>query len=218
MLLQTEDLTVRFTNGQSVVEALDHINLSLIEGKIYALFGPSGSGKTTLLNVLSGLLIPTLGKVYFQGQELPTGKDKLAKYRREEIGLVFQNLLLVDNYNALENILIGANKDLQGEIEKATQVLDYLQIKEITNLDIGLLSGGERQRVAIARCLLNDPKMILMDEPTANLDYENATKIMELSRDLAHNYNKCVVIVTHDSRLLHYVDEVIEINDGKVVM
>lgn len=217
MLLQTEDLTVRFTNGSQAIQALDHVNLGLGEGKIYALFGPSGSGKTTLLNVLSGLLLPTIGKVYFEGQELPRTKDKLAKYRRKEIGLVFQNLLLIDNYSALENILIGAGRDIQSKYQKAEEILDYLQIREVSGLDIALLSGGERQRVAIARCLLSDPKMILMDEPTANLDYENAVKIMELSCDLAHNQGKCVIIVTHDSRLLHYVDEVIELNDGRVI-
>jgi putative ABC transport system ATP-binding protein len=217
MLVRIVDLSVNFINGKHSVSALDNINIALDRGYVYALFGPSGSGKTTLLNVLSGLVKPTNGTVFFEENQLSAASHELSRYRKERVGLVFQNLMLVDHLNCIENIMLGAESVKSDQLAETEDLMKFLGIFDVRNLDISQLSGGERQRVAIARCLINNPDLVLMDEPTANLDYENATKIMELSRDIAVKGNKCVVVVTHDARLLNYVNYVVKLSDGRVV-
>jgi putative ABC transport system ATP-binding protein len=217
MFIQTEKVNVEFSYGKNVTKALKNVTTNFEKGRSYALFGPSGSGKSTLLNVLSGLIKPTSGKILFNNQELSTDSTQLANFRKENIGIVFQNLLLVNYLNVIENVLIGADKINHDLIAKTHGLLSYLGIYDQRKNHISTLSGGQRQRVAIARSLINDPDLVLMDEPTANLDLANATKIMLLAKEIAHNKDKCVIVITHDTRMLNYVDQVVKITDGKVI-
>jgi putative ABC transport system ATP-binding protein len=187
-------------------------------GEFTAIMGPSGSGKSTLLNLVAGLDRPTSGSIEVGGTDLgKLGEAGLARFRRDHIGFVFQFFHLLPNLTALENVLIPAQ--LKGAVVpgRALELLDLLGIKEVADKYPALLSGGQQQRVAIARALINDPTLLLADEPTGALDTRSGEQVMELLGRL-HRDGQTILLVTHDAKLAtRYAARVLSVLDGKVV-
>ena len=183
-------------------------------------FGPSGSGKTTLFNILAGFDTDYKGEIIVKDKILnDLNKDKLTKYRFNDIGFVFQSYHLIKGYTALENVLMASNlndKYSDGKkIEKALNILESLNLSKEINQKVETLSGGQKQRVAIARALINDPSIILADEPTGALDEESTENIMQILKGISKS--KTVIVITHDDDVLNYADEVIKLDDNKIV-
>jgi putative ABC transport system ATP-binding protein len=216
--LDMQEIRKTYGSGETEVVALDHATITVGDDELVALVGPSGSGKTTLLSIAGGLLGPTEGVVRVGPHEI-TGYDRkeLTKFRREFVGFVFQGANLVPFLTAKENLLVAA--DLAGRKGKAADkragtLLEELGLgHRVRNLP-GQLSGGERQRVAIGRALMNEPELVLFDEPTSALDTKLGEQVMELIRSEIKGRGTAAVVVTHDSRMTHYADRVVEITDG----
>jgi len=202
------------------VNAVDEVSLGLQPGEFVALVGPSGSGKTTMLAILAGLLRPTSGSIAIDGQELSTMKEKeRARFRRLKIGFTFQANNLVSYLTALENVelMLRLNKQFDAANRKrAKELLVLLGLEERLNSLPSQLSGGQQQRVAIARSLINQPAVVLADEPTASLDTERAFQVVETLANLVHEQGSAGVMVTHDLRMVEYADRVIQMLDGRV--
>jgi putative ABC transport system ATP-binding protein len=216
----TEGLGRDFHVGDAVVHALQDVDLRLPDGGLAVVHGRSGSGKTTLLNMIGGLDRPTRGRVWLEGEELTAkGEDDLVELRREKIGFVFQSFGLVPILSAAENIEVPLRLRREEPGERARRVQELLEL-------VGLagrarhrpyeLSGGEQQRVAICRALANRPRLLIADEPTAQLDSGNALTIMELVRDLVASEGVAAVVATHDPLLLDIADSVVELHDGRL--
>lgn len=198
---------------------LNNCDMEIGSGEFVALTGPSGTGKTTLLNIISGILKPDKGMVFFDGDDLlkKTEKEK-KKFRLENMGFIFQGYYLLPTLNTYDNIVLpslGAGKDVKkGEVE---ELLDKLGIGDkIYNYPFQL-SGGEQQRVAIGRALLNRPKIIFADEPTGNLDYDNSVKIMEIFKKCAVEMGTSVLFVTHDNDMIRFADKHFKLDKGKII-
>lgn len=218
--VECKNLTHVYKNQFFEEKVLDDISLNLEAGELYCLLGPSGSGKTTLLNIMGGLIKPTIGDIYIDGQNIVNLKDKdLTDLRVEKVGYIFQNYNLIPFLTVKENILLQQklkkkkNKDV---MELYESLVNELGIKEIENKYVDCLSGGQQQRVAIARCLIMKPAIILADEPTGNLDKENTNKFIKLVKDLMRKSSTTFVIVTHDERLSDYCDKTIRIDNHKL--
>jgi len=198
-------------------KAVDGIDLKLYKGEWTVIMGPSGSGKTTLLNMISCLDHPTSGDVIVLGESVyALGKRALTRFRRENMGMIFQQYHLIPYLNALENVTVAQHFHSLVDKESAQQSLKDLGLgKRLSNIP-SKMSGGEQQRVAIARALINEPQIILADEPTGNLDRKNGEKIMEIFKDLKKK-GQTIVFVTHDLELAKWGDRVIMLEDGKVV-
>jgi len=220
-LVVTEGLGRDFRAGTSVVHALRDVDLSLRDGTLTVVHGRSGSGKTTLLNMIGGLDRPTRGRVWVDGDEISAkGEDELVGLRRDKIGFVFQSFGLVPILTAAENIEVPLRLRKLDPGERARRVRELLEL-------VGLagrakhrpyeLSGGEQQRVAICRALANRPRLLIADEPTAQLDSGNALTIMEFARDLVTSEGVSAVVATHDPLLLDVADAVVELHDGHLV-
>lgn len=198
---------------------LNNINISFDKG-LNIIIGRSGSGKTTLLNIIGTLENPTIGSVLIEGEDINTLNDKkINKMRNEKIGFVFQSFYLEPRYTVLENVALPLalqkiNKNLKKE--KCLEVLKKVDMLSFSDKLTSTLSGGEMQRVCIARAIINEPAIILADEPCGNLDYKTGNIIMDLLRQLA-NEGKCVILVTHNQEHLKYADRVIEILDGEII-
>jgi putative ABC transport system ATP-binding protein len=218
--LELQDVRKTYGSGDTEVVALDHASLAVEGDEMVALIGPSGSGKTTLLSIAGGLLAPTQGSVRVGPHEI-SGYDRgqLTRFRREFVGFVFQGANLVPFLTAKENLLVVA--DLAGNKgkaadQRATTLLEELGLgHRVGNLP-GQLSGGERQRVAIGRALMNEPELVLFDEPTSALDSKLGEQVMELIRNEVKGRGTAAVVVTHDTRMTHYADRVVEISDGRL--
>lgn len=198
--------------------ALRDVNLTVNEGEFVGVKGPSGSGKSTLLYLLAGLLMPTAGEVCFRDQPLDKIRNK-SLYRRNNIGFVFQDFYLYPNFTVLENMLFPyLNRFIvpASLIKKAQQQLEYLHMKEKINSRIETLSAGERQRVCIARALLSEPQCILADEPTGNLDSQNANNILGLLKRVNEERKTTIIMVTHDEMITHYAHRIVHIIDGNL--
>jgi putative ABC transport system ATP-binding protein len=182
--------------------------------------GPSGSGKTTLLNLIGGLDRPTTGKVLFKGASLENmSREQLAAYRRENIGFIFQTYNLLPVYSVYENILFPLilNGLKESHVrERVENMVAKVGLMDQINKKPAQLSGGQCQRVAIARALVKDPLLILADEPTANLDSENSHQILELMRELNHEYKAAVIFSTHDEKVTRYIRREVRLEDGRV--
>ncbi len=217
-IITITNLNKNFNAGKhSEVKAVQDVSLKINNAETILIMGPSGSGKTTLLTIIGGLLKPTSGSILFGDQELTTlGQKRLTTFRRENIGFIFQSFNLLKNLTALENVSVGAFNQKNAK-EKAINLFQRLGIQERMNFRPDDLSGGERQRVAIARSLINDPKIILADEPTANLDKNIGHEVMKLLCSIACGEKKAVVIVSHDERIKDVAEKVIYIEDGKLV-
>lgn len=219
--ISIKKVSKQYKIGKEVVHALKEVDLDIYEGEILALVGPSGSGKSTLLHLIGGLDTPDEGEIRFGDIELHALKDKeLSYYRNETIGFIFQFFNLQQYLNVKENVEVplifrGENPDIR---EKAAiEAVEAVGLKERIKHLPTQLSGGQMQRVAIARSLVNKPKIILADEPTGNLDRNTGIEIIELIRKINRELNTTVVIVTHDNFIASKADRIIKLSDGRIV-
>ena len=218
--LEMKDVRKVYGTGDTEVVALDHATLTIGADEMVALVGPSGSGKTTLLSIAGGLLSATDGSVRVGPHELTSyGSKELTSFRRDSVGFVFQGANLVPFLTAKENLLVVA--ELAGRRgrtadERAEKLLEELGLAHRRNNTPPQLSGGERQRVAIGRALMNEPELVLFDEPTSALDSKLGEQVMELIRDEVKGRGTAAIVVTHDTRMTHYADRTVEIEDGRL--
>ncbi len=207
--------------GKIKVEVLKSVSLKIFPKEFVIIFGPSGSGKSTLLNLVSCLDVPTKGSVFLGGKDISKlSEDSLAEIRGKKIGFVFQQFNLLPHLTALENVIIPTIFQGMSEskrIKLAKKSLSSVGLEHRFNHRPGELSGGERQRVAIARALVNDPEIIVADEPTGNVDSKTGKIIMDILRDLNKKEGRTVIIVTHDLDLIKNGGRLIQIKDGEIV-
>jgi putative ABC transport system ATP-binding protein len=201
MIVDISNLYKSYTNGNNVYEVLKDINLKLNDGEVLILKGVSGSGKSTLLSIIAGMEKPTSGKLEVLGEPIAKLPDiHISHFRAEKIGMVFQNFNLIENFSALDNVMLplaSLNIKLKDAKRMGLEALKKLNIESLYNKDVKLLSGGQKQRVAIARAIITKPKLLLCDEPTANLDRKNANAFLDILKEL--NREKISIIVaTHD--------------------
>lgn len=221
-LIQTRDLTRTYMMGGTEVIALDGVTIDIEAGEFVALLGTSGSGKSTLLNLLGALDRPTSGEILFEGRPLaPLSSRQLARYRREAVGMIFQNFNLVATTSAAENVALAlAFNSVRGRerVRRTQALLERVGLGARLNHRPAELSGGEQQRVAIARALANNPRVLLADEPTGNLDSTRAHELLTLLRRMVAADNLTIVMVTHDRELAAtFADRTIEMKDGRVL-
>jgi putative ABC transport system ATP-binding protein len=220
-LVQTQNLTKTYGSGSTAVTALDHVNINIHDGEFVAIMGPSGCGKSTLLHLLGGLDTPSDGKIFIDGASIAEmTDDKLTEMRRRRIGFVFQFFNLIPVLSAVENAALPVTLEGIKPVEavaKAKKWLGRFGLAERSSNRPDQLSGGEQQRVAIARALVSEPSLILADEPTGNLDTRSGDEIAGLLRDVSKQYQRTIIMVTHDPRIAAYSDRIIFLKDGKVV-
>jgi len=219
-LLQVEDLVKTYGSGPDAVHANAGISFTADRGDFLAIVGPSGSGKTTLLAIIGGLLTPTSGSIMVDGTDIGRLPDsEKARYRRRSVGYVFQANNLLPYLTARENLMVM--KAIGGSVlgdagQRADQLLDELGITRRANAVASQLSGGERQRVAIGRALMNDPLLVLVDEPTASLDSARGRQVVESLVHEVKSRGKLGIIVTHDVEMARLADRVLELHDGRL--
>lgn len=203
------------------LQVLKGIHLEIAKSEIIAIVGASGAGKSTLLHILGTLDSPDSGNMYIDGIDpFSLSRKKLSKFRNEQIGFVFQFHHLLPEFTALENVCIPAwigRKPKNETLQRAKDLLDFLHLSERMNHKPGQLSGGEQQRVAVARALINNPSVILADEPSGNLDSEQAQELHKLFFHLREMYQQTFIIVTHNQELANLADRKLHISDGKIV-
>jgi putative ABC transport system ATP-binding protein len=217
VLIQTENLRKVYTDGQ--VNALRGVNLSIPVGQYLAIMGPSGSGKSTLLSLLGALDVPTEGDIHFEGEALSMVRD-LDGFRSHKIGFVFQSFYLLPTLTAVENVQIPMFEGQRPPGERARRATELLEAVGMGHRAKHLpmqLSVGERQRVAIARALANDPSMLLMDEPTGNLDSKTTAEILDLFDRLHKDRGMTLVLVTHSEEVAHRAERIVRVLDGEIV-
>jgi len=217
--IEMVNLTKHYKQGKNVIKALDGVNLKIESGEFVAVVGRSGSGKTTLLDLLGLLLRPTAGTVVIDGVDTSKLKDgDRATMRGESIGFIFQEFNLLPTLNALENVMLPlryAKKDPQGPA-RARRLLDEVDLGDRVTHKPTELSGGQSQRVAIARSLVNNPALVLGDEPTGEVDSETSDQLLDLMRRMNREHGVTFVIVTHDMDIAQRADRIIRLKDGKV--
>ncbi|MCP5005172.1 MAG: ABC transporter ATP-binding protein [Planctomycetes bacterium] len=225
-ILSARDVYKEYKIGKTYLRVLNGINLDIQEGEVVVILGASGAGKSTLLHTLGMLDTPTSGSVYFRGENLSIARQsELATKRNTVFGFVFQFYYLLPDFNALENVLmpclIGKNlfkaKSKKENTEKAIDLLRRVGLGNRIHHRPDELSGGEKQRVAIVRALINDPEILLCDEPTGNLDTHTGREIQELILELNDRTKQTVIIVTHDERFAKSTEYIVRIADGKIV-
>ena len=219
MSLEVKDIKKSFGNGQSETPVLKGINFNVNEGEFVILNGASGSGKTTLLTILGGLLSQSSGDILRNNQPLFTRDRKASELRLNEIGFIFQSSHLVPYLKVkaqLATIGKEAGMTMKEANQRAETLLKQIGLNHRLTAFPHMLSGGEKQRVAIVRALMNHPKIILADEPTASLDAERATEVIEMIKNQIKSKKMIGIMVTHDKRLFEYADKVIELNDGVI--
>ena len=223
-MIKAENLHKIYKDGKKSLSVLKGIDLSLDRGKIFAIIGPSGAGKSTLLHMLGGLDRPSKGKVLFDGVDLYACEDsKCSLIRNQRIGFVFQFYHLMSEFTALENITMpaeigGLYNSKNGNLKfKAMELLADVGLKTKAQNRPSELSGGESQRIAICRALINEPDIVLCDEPTGNLDSENAEIVLGLLKDLNKKNKQTFLIVTHNDKIAKLADSVLHIKDGNLI-
>jgi len=220
-IIQADNLTKIYGKGETAVIALDHVNLNVDAGEFVAVMGPSGCGKSTLLHLLGGLDRATEGRVVIDGQVLSDLSDeKLAKMRREQIGFVFQFYNLIPVLDALENTTLPLTLNGEKPSRAKARANDWLEKVGLSHRMANRpdqLSGGQQQRVAVARALVAEPKLILADEPTGNLDSRASDEIAALLRQVASEWGRAVIMVTHDARVAAHADRILFLKDGVIV-
>lgn len=207
-------------DGNIKSEALHNINISIKKGEFCSIVGPSGSGKSTLLHLLGALDQPSSGEIYISQKPISKlNENSLNELRQKHIGLVFQFHFLLPEFTALENLIIPqvlVKKNYKDAEKKALEILDKVQISHKKDNRPSQMSGGEQQRVAIARALINEPDIILADEPTGNLDSVNSKNIYNLLKEINEENNQTILVVTHDNNFANQTNRIIEIIDGKI--
>ena len=220
-MLKLNNISKDYVDNENIVHALKNVSLKIKEGEMTIITGKSGSGKTTLMNIIGGIDNPTSGEVYLDDVSLSSlDNSQLSKHRNMNVGYIFQMFYLEPNFTALENVTLpllisGVSKEKRNEI--GVKKLKEVGLDEKIYVKTSKLSGGEKQRVCIARALVNDPKIILADEPTGNLDSINGDNILNILKDLS-NKNKIVIVITHNlDDAIKYGDSIIKISDGMIV-
>lgn len=209
-----------YKTGEAEIVALKDVSFNVDRGEYVTILGPSGSGKSTMLNIIGGLDRPTKGAVYVDGEDLQRLRDsKLARFRAEKVGFVFQFFNLIPTFTAFENIMVPAEilgLKREESKERAEMLIRKVRLEERKNHFPHQLSGGEQQRVAIARALINNPVLLLCDEPTGNLDSKSGAEIVSLLREINEEQGATLVVVTHDQRIAQEADRVVELVDGQI--
>ncbi|HIU64790.1 MAG TPA: ABC transporter ATP-binding protein [Candidatus Avacidaminococcus intestinavium] len=219
-VIELKDIVKKYQMGDSIVYALDHVNVQIAAGEFTSIVGPSGSGKSTMMNIIGCLDRPTAGQFYLDGKEIGGyNDDELAKTRNAKIGFVFQNFNLLPRLSALVNValpLVYAGVPEKERLLRAKEILTSVGLGERTEHRPTEMSGGQRQRVAIARALVNKPAIIMADEPTGNLDSKSTYEIMDIFKEL-NDEGKTVVMVTHEPDIAELTKRIITMHDGKIV-
>lgn len=217
-ILEVTNLSKTYGTGETQVKALDNVSLSVEPGEFVAIIGPSGSGKSTLLHILGGVDVPTSGSVVINGVDISNlDETALAIFRRRQIGLIYQFYNLIPILTVKENLTLPLLLDGRKPDERVVDdLLKTLGLTERVNHLPNQLSGCQQQRVSIGRALINNPALMLADEPTGNLDSENSREIVSLLRKFNKENNQTVIIITHDERIAMSADRVISIEDGKI--
>ncbi|BCZ84492.1 ABC transporter ATP-binding protein [Paraburkholderia terrae] len=220
MAIEARGLNKWFGEGDARTQALSDVTMQARFGEMLLIVGPSGSGKTTLLSVISGILRPDAGSVEIDGVDLwQLRDDAIADFRLNRIGFVFQDYHLFPRLTTAENVaipLILKRRDWDESVEEALKWLDVVGLRNRAALPPVKLSGGEQQRVAIARAIVSQPDILILDEPTASLDGDTGRSIIDFVKHKVLNEHRCIVIVTHDSRIFDYADRVMHMEDGKL--
>ena len=218
-ILKVENLTKVYGKGENRVVAVDNVSFSVKRGEFVAIVGSSGSGKSTILHLIGGVVRPTSGKVYIEGKDVYSlNEENLAIFRRRQVGLIYQFYNLIPILNVVENITLPC--DLDGKKVEKTRIDEILKVLGLENRKNNLpneLSGGQQQRVSIGRALINNPAIILADEPTGNLDSKSSDEIVELLKVSNKKYNQTIIMITHNLEIAKIADRVIKIEDGKIV-
>lgn len=218
-IVEIRDLVKYYQAGETVVRAVDHTDLNIERGRFTAIVGRSGSGKSTLLHMIGGLDRPDSGKVFIEGKDIFQLKpNQLAAFRRQKIGFIFQDYNLIPSLNVWENVVLPVG--LEGrkvDRQEITEILSRISLADKRDAMPNTLSGGQKQRVAIARALASGPAMILADEPTGNLDSKTELEVMNLLKSCVKEYNQTLVMITHDETIAQMADDIVIVEDGKVV-
>lgn len=217
-ILRVENLTKTYEQGSNQVKALDNISFFVDKGEFVAIIGPSGSGKSTLLHIIGGVDKATSGKVYIDGTDIYSlNETNLAIFRRRQVGLIYQFYNLIPVLNVEENITLPMLLDgKKPDMDHLNEVLTILKLENRVNHLPNQLSGGQQQRVSIGRAIINNPAIVLADEPTGNLDSKNSQEIMELLKEANRRNNQTLIVITHDEKIALQADRVITISDGKI--
>ena len=218
-ILKVENLCKTYGKGENTVKAVDDISFSVERGEFVAIIGASGSGKSTLLHLIGGVDRPTSGKVYIDGKDIYTlNDDNLAIFRRRQVGLIYQFYNLIPVLNVVENITLPTKLDgREVNNKRLNELLITLGLERRSFNMPNQLSGGQQQRVSIGRAMMNEPALMLADEPTGNLDSKASDEIISLLRLSNKKYNQTVIIITHDEKIALEADRIITIDDGKII-
>lgn len=217
-ILTASHLKKYYGKDESLVKALDDVNVSIEEGQFAAVIGTSGSGKSTLLNMLGGLDVPTSGSVQIEGNKLDEmSEEQLTVFRRKRIGFIFQNYNLIPYLTAYENIVLPVRLDGKKEDKKfLKEIVNFLELDGKLSNYPSHLSGGQQQRVAIARALITKPALLLCDEPTGNLDSRTSDKVINLLKMTSEKFHQTIVMITHNPEIAQKADGRIRIEDGRI--
>jgi len=218
--VKIENVSKTFSYNGNLATVINNISLNINRGELLLLLGPSGSGKTTLLTIIAGLLPPSTGNLFLFGKNIVEySKKKLQRLRSSKIGFVFQTFNLIDALSALDNVALSgrfAGNSKSDSIKLAKQIIHSINIDHLADKFPYNLSQGEKQRVAVARAFINQPELILADEPTASLESSQGHDIIRLLHEYSRQQNKSVVVVSHDQRICRYADRIINVQDGKI--
>ena len=213
-LLQAVDVTLTYRDGQNIIYAVREVNLAVAAGEFVGILGPSGSGKTSLLYVLSGIRPAGAGQVYFNGQDIDTDVVSREELRRRNFGFVFQQYFLINYLSVLQNIVVGALRDDAQSRERARELVAELGMAGLEGRKPYELSAGQRQRVAIGRAMINSPRMVFADEPTANLDASTGANVMEVLTSMRERSS--LIVVSHDEEILGHAETLYRMRDGRL--
>lgn len=218
-ILKVENLTKTYGSGENLVHAVDDVSFSVEKGEFVAIVGASGSGKSTLLHLIGGVDRPTSGKIFVDGNDISKmNDDKLAVFRRRQVGIVYQFYNLIPILTVEENITLPCDLDGRGvDRERLEMILDSFGLRARRKHLPNQLSGGQQQRTSIVRALINNPSLVLADEPTGNLDSKSSDEVMSMLKMCNQSYGQTVIMITHNLDIAKQADRVITISDGKIV-
>lgn len=218
-ILNIVNVKKEYANGDKILYALNDISFTVSKGEFIAIVGPSGSGKSTLLHIIGGIDNPNSGKVYINETDIASLKsDKMTVFRRKNIGIVYQFYNLIPTLNVVDNITLPALLDKRKiDKEKLNELIKLLKLEGRKTAMPSQLSGGEQQRVSIGRALINNPAILLADEPTGNLDSNASKEIVDIFKYYNKEYNQTILLVTHDEKIAEQADRVIRLKDGKII-